>query len=145
MRTMQKQYFPNIREDQARFFVDQIQGNKTLIQLGIFHKLDQTLIGVISLGAIDFINRKCEIGGLIGETKYKNIQYWLEANRLIILHARDRLNMHRIYGASISKELAVFYQRLLGFELEGVLRHEVYKDGEFHDAYRFALIFGPKT
>ena len=113
MRIMNKHYFPNTREDQVRFFTDQIKGNRTLIQLGIFHKLDQALIGVISLRAIDFINRKCEIGGLIGETKYKIMKYWLEANRLLIAHARNQLNMHRIYGGALSKEVAILYQRML--------------------------------
>jgi len=141
MQTMQKHYFPNSREDQMNFFKNEICGNKNKLQLGIFHKIDQVLIGTISLSNIDYLNRKCEIGGLIGETKYKSINYWLEANRILIRHAVDTLNMHRIHGASIAKEVSIFYERLLGFKTEGILKQDIYKNGSFQDVYLFARIF----
>ena len=137
---MQKHYFPNTREDQLLFFRNEISGNPTKLQLGIFHKEDQILIGTISLSNIDLINRKCEIGGLIGEKKYKNINLWLEANRLLISHASTALNMHRIYGGSLAKEIAIFYERLLGFQAEGILKGDVYKNSAFRDVYLFGKI-----
>ena len=112
MLNMQKHYFPNTREDQLRFFRAEISENQSKLQVGIFHKMDQILIGTISLSNIDLLNRKCEIGGLIGETTYKSIKYWLEANRILFRHAVETLNMHRIHGASIAKEVSVFYERL---------------------------------
>lgn len=141
MRTMQKHYFPNSREDQLRFFRTEISGNQTKLQLGIFHKIDRVLIGMISLSHIDYLNRKCEIGGLIGETKYKNVNCWLEANRLLISHAVDSLNMRRIYGGSLAKEVLMFYERLLGFQAEGVLKEDIYKNKSFQDVYLFSRIF----
>jgi len=139
-RNMQKHYFPNTREDQILFFRNEISGIPTKLQLGIFHKVDQVLIGTISLTNIDFISRKCEISGLIGEKKYKNINLWLEANRLLIDHASTSLNMRRIYGGALAKEVAIFYERLLGFHPEGVLREDVYKNGRFRDVYLFGKI-----
>ena len=139
-KTMQKHYFPNTKEDQLLFFRNEVCGNPTKLQLGIFHKADQILIGTISLSNIDFVNRKCEIGGLIGEKKYKNINLWLEANRLLIDHASKTLNMHRIYGASLAKEVAIFYERLLGFNSEGILKEDVYKNSAFRDVYLFGKI-----
>ena len=141
MRYMQKHYFPNTRESQLRFYRNHISENPTKLQLGIFHKSDQVLIGTLSLSNIDHLNRKCEIGGLIGETKYKSMTYWLEANRLLLCHAVDALNMHRIYGASLAKEVSMFYERLLGFQVEGILKQDVYKNGSFHDMYLFSKIF----
>lgn len=138
---MQKHYYPNAREDQLNYLKSEINGNKEKLQVGIVHKGEQTLIGMISLSNIDFLNRKCEIGGLIGETKYKSINFWLEANRLLIRHANESLNMHRIYGGSIAKEVSLFYERLLGFEAEGVLKKDIFKNGRYQDAYLFAKVF----
>jgi RimJ/RimL family protein N-acetyltransferase len=141
MSCMQKHYFPNTRESQLRFFRNEISENPTKLQLGIFHKLDQILIGTISLSNIDHLNRKCEISGLIGETKYKSIKYWLESNRLLLHHGVDTLNMHRIYGGSLAKEVSMFYERLLGFQAEGIRKQDIYKNGSFQDVYLFAKIF----
>lgn len=138
---MQKHYHPNSEALQQKYLSEEIQGNSSRLQLGILHKADQVVIGVISLGNIDHLNRKCELAGLIGEKKYKSISFWMEANRLLLAHAVNTLNMRRIYGGSISKEIAVFYQRMLGFKLEGVLEQDVFKNGAYRDAHLFARIF----
>jgi RimJ/RimL family protein N-acetyltransferase len=141
---MQKHYFPNTAAQQLSFFKDSVIDSSKKLQLGINHKSDNTLIGVISLNEIDFINQKCEIAGLIGEKKYKSIGYWLEANRLIFKHAVNTLNMRRIYGGSLGREVSVFYERMLGFHQEGTRKQEIFKDGEFRDVYYFGRIFeGP--
>jgi ribosomal-protein-alanine N-acetyltransferase len=145
MQYMQKHYFPNTKEEQLRFYKSEINGSNTKLQVGILHKADKVLIGTISLSQIDYLNRKCEIGGLIGEKKYKNIKYWLETNRLLIRHAVNTLNMRRIYGASISKEVSVFYERLLGFESEGMLKQDIYKNGRYNDVYLFGRIIDSKV
>ena len=140
---MQKGYFPNTKDDQLKFFKKEIDGIKTKIQVGILHKADGVLIGIISLENIDFLNRKCEIAGLIGEAKYKKIKYWLEANRIIMSHAVSALNIRKVHGGSLAKELSVFYERMLGFKSEGLLREHIYKSGEFRDVYLFGKIFEP--
>jgi len=141
---MQKHYYPNTVEEQLEYFRSEVFKNRSKLQLGIFHKRDQFLIGTISLSNIDHINNHCEIGGLIGEMKYQNIDCWLEANRLLIHHAVNTLNMHRIYAGSISKEVSIFYERLLGFKTEGVHEQEVFKNGKYHDVYYFAKVYEPK-
>ena len=140
---MQKHYYPNSESLQIQYLNDDIQGNPKRLQLGILHKADQVFIGVISLANIDYLNRKCEVSGLIGEKKYKGITFWVEANRLLMAHAVNTLNIHRIYGGAISKEVAVFYERILGFKLEGVLEKHVFKNGSFRDVYLFGRIFEP--
>jgi len=142
--TMQKGYFPNTPQKQLIYFRDHIENSETKIQLGILHKLDNVLIGVISLNNIDYLNKKCEVAGLIGNRRYKAIKYFLEANKLIFKHAVNTLGLHRIYGGSLSKEVSIYYERMLEFQQEGVHRQEVFKNGEFNDVYYFARIFdGP--
>lgn len=139
MRNMQKHYFPNTRAEQLKFFQAEISGNSTKLQLGIFCKKDQVLIGMISLNNIDFLNRKCEISGFIGEKKYHNLQNFLEANRLLITHAFKQLNMNRVYGGTFISEIAELYVRSLGFIREGILIEDVYKNGRYNDVYLIAI------
>lgn len=137
---MQKHYFPNTKALQLHFYQSEIANNSSKLQLGIFHKKDKILIGIISLNSIDFINRTCEISGLIGEKKYRNFNYFIEANKLLIDHAFDALNMNRIYGGSIIKEVNEMFCRVLGFTHEGIQRKCVYKNGEYHDVYMIGLL-----
>lgn len=139
MRNMQKHYFPNTKEEQIKFLRTEIICNPTKLQLGIFHKKDQILIGMISLNDINMLNRKCSISAFIGEIKYQNLQNFLEANRLLIGHAFEQLNMNRIYGGTIINEIAELYVRSLGFAREGILIEDVYKNGRYNDVYLIAI------
>ncbi len=140
MKFMQKHYFPNTKTQQLNFYRNEIENSKTKLQLGIVHKKDNKLIGTISLNYIDFLNRKCEISGFIGEKKYQNIKLFMDANKIIIKHAFENLNMHKIYGGTILKEISSMYCRVLGFKEEGIKRREIYKNGKYNDVYLIGLI-----
>ncbi len=140
MNQTQKHYFPNSSLDQINFFRNEINGNNSKLQVGIFHKEDQILIGIVSLTNIDYLHRKCEIGGLIGEKKYQNMKNFVEANRLMICHAFDQLNMNRIYGGTTAKELAELYVRILGFSPEGISRDYYFKNGKYQDVHQLSLL-----
>ena len=139
-RGMQKHYFPNTRELQSDFYQKHIEGSVDKVQVGIFHKKDQLLIGVLSLNNIDYINRSCEIAGLIGEKKYRNFKDYIEANKLLINHAFRTLNLNRIYGGSVIKEVNEMFCRVLGFKSEGIQKMAVYKNGDYLDVYLIGLL-----
>jgi len=136
---MQKHYFPNTKEMQLDFFKNEIENSNTKIQLGIFHKADQIMIGTLSLNNIDFMNRKCEISGFIGEKKYQTLKPFLEANELLIKHAFEQLNMNRIYGGSLNKDVADLFVRLLHFDEEGILKEDVFKNNKYNNVYLIGL------
>ena len=137
---MVKHHYPNTRAMQLAFFKNEIENIPNKLQLGIFHKKDKVLVGTASLSDIDFLNRQCEIAGLIGEKKYQNVQNIIEACNLLIAHAFNTLNMHRIYGGTIIKEVEEMFCRVLGFTHEGIKRKSVYKNGKYHDAYLIGLL-----
>ena len=140
MKYMQQHYFPNTKTKQLEFYKNEIENNKSKLQLGIVCKKDNALIGVISLNNIDFLNGRCEISGFVGEKKYQNFKLFTEANTLIIKHAFDNLRMHKIYGGTLIKEVSLMYCRVLGFKEEGIKRSEVYKNGDYIDAYLIGLL-----
>lgn len=137
---MQKHYFPNTEAKQINYYKRHIENNPNKLQLGIWEKQDDIMIGVISLSDIDFLNRKCEIAGFIGERKYQDMKHFIEANKLVIAHAFNNLNMHKIYGGSLIEEVKLLYQRIFGFREEGVRRSEVYKNGKYHDVHLIGLL-----
>jgi RimJ/RimL family protein N-acetyltransferase len=140
-REMQKHYFPNTPQQQVEFFRNQVSGSSDRLQLGLVPATGENrLFGVISLQSIDRINRKAEISMVVGLPEFRKTHFTLEAISLIINHGFRSLNLERIYGGTIIKELATLLNRSLGFQQEGVLRKDVYKDGEFRDVYRVGLL-----
>ena len=137
---MQKHYYPNTKELQKKYFLSEILNNNKIVQLGIFHKKDRILIGVISLNGIGFVNRCCEISGLIGEKKYRNFHNWLEASKLMIIHGFNTLNMNRISGGAIKKQNEEMYVKVLGFTHEGIMRKSFFKNGRYHDTYVYGIL-----
>lgn len=137
--TLQKHYFPNTLEKQREFFRGLNSSDKKL-QLGIRIKGAGSLVGVISLNNIDYINRRAEISVLIGDRSGRNTKVFLESCRLIFRHAFHTLNLNRVYGGSISEELVNLMIRGLSCKSEGVARQEIYKNGSYADVYRYAIL-----
>lgn len=108
--------------------------------LGIFLK-DGSHIGNVTLHQIDMQNRNAEIGILIGALKARGQGYGTEAVSLLVEHAFNRLNLHKITTGMIDGNTASqkMFERL-GFQKEGRLREQFYLDGEYHDCFRYGLI-----
>ena len=138
--SMQHHYYPNTKKLQEKYYNSAIQGNVHKIQCGIYYKADKVMIGVISLSEINFFNRNCEISLIIGERQYQNLSILVESQRLMLRHAFDTLNMHRVYGGSVIKEINTLFCRALGYTSEGIFRQHIYKNGEYVDSYKFGIL-----
>jgi RimJ/RimL family protein N-acetyltransferase len=139
-RYMKHRYYPNNRAKQLAFYKNEIENNPKKLQVGIFHKEDKVLIGVISLNNIDFLNRNCNTGAIIGVKKYRKIFCYLEAYTLLLKHAFEQLNMNKISDETLSKDVADFLIKTVGFKMEGVRRGELYKNGKYVDLYLIGLL-----
>jgi RimJ/RimL family protein N-acetyltransferase len=137
---MKHRYYPNNRAKQLAFYKNEIENNPKKLQVGIFHKEDKVLIGVISLNNIDFLNRNCSTGAIIGVKKYRKIFCYLEAYTLLLKHAFEQLNMNKISDETLSKDVADFLIKTVGFKMEGVRRREIYKNGKYVDLYLIGLL-----
>lgn len=138
--TLQKHYFPTTMESQIEFWEREVKGASNKIQLGICKVGGGPIIGVISLNHIDFINRKAELSIIIGDRKSHNITIFIESCKLLLNHAFYSLNLNRIYGGSISRELVQLMCRMLKCKDEGVSRQEIFKNGQYHDAFRYSVL-----
>tara|TARA_Y100001963_G_scaffold129325_1_gene184467 strand:+ start:28 stop:624 length:597 start_codon:yes stop_codon:yes gene_type:complete len=138
---MQKHYFPNTVERQHRF-LESAKNDSTKLQLGIVEKSKHALIGVVSLNNIDLINRNAEFSLLIGEKRFRNLQYAEESVFLILRHAFKSLNLHKVYGGSIETldSWVSFLEKRFGFQREGVQKDHVFKSGKYLDIINFSII-----
>jgi ribosomal-protein-alanine N-acetyltransferase len=139
-KTLQKHYYPSTRESQIKFLETEINNSYDKLQLGICQANGGPIIGIVSLNCIDLINRKAEISILVGEREFQKIDLFNESINLMLAHAFKSLNLNRIYGGSISKELVELMCRLFNFREEGIRRNDVFKDGQYCDIYCFGLL-----
>ncbi|MFC1814779.1 GNAT family N-acetyltransferase [Thermodesulfobacteriota bacterium] len=130
--------FPNTRKKQLEM-LNEINKSENKIQFGICDVSGGPIVGVVSLQAIDFINRKAETSLMMGEQKYRGVKYFIESFSLIIRHGFNSLNLHRIYGGTIIPEIAELMCRTLGFKQEGIFREDVFKNGKYVDVYNIGL------
>ncbi len=137
---MQRHYYPHTKQQQIDFYKSSIENNPTKVQCGIYHKQAEVLIGTISLNNIDFINSNCELSVVIGEKNFQNLNSLVESHKLMIRHAFETMNLHRVYGGSMIKEIDLLFCRALGYSREGVLKQQVYKNGVYHDVYLFGIL-----
>ena len=116
---LQKHYYPNTISLQNDYLSNKLEKDKTILQLGIIDIKNEILVGVTSLYSIDLINRKAGFSIVIGEKKAKNISVFIEVTKLMFNHGFFTLNLEKIYGGSISKELVNLMCRALGCQKEG--------------------------
>ena len=127
--------FPNTLSHQKKYFKEQILSNKRL-QLGVVLKLNEELIGVISLYSINYYNRDAFVSTFFNKKKYKSsLKVFHETHSLIISHAFKKMNLRRIISTTISKEMDDLVCRILNFKREGVLKKKTFKDNKYHDMY----------
>jgi RimJ/RimL family protein N-acetyltransferase len=139
---------PMSMADEARWF-DAISGSKTdmvfVIEAvsGAEGGPRPRAVGSCGIHHIDWKNRTCVVGILIGDKSDRGKGLGTEAMRALVRWAHKELGLHRV-------ELEVFphnaagvksYERL-GFTRDGVRRGAYFRDGKFHDLYLMSALPG---
>ena len=132
--------YPNTKELQKKYFLENIKNISNKVQLGIYHIKDEILIGVISLNDIDHMHKNCEFSAILGEKNYQVLKYYVEAARLIISHGFNHLGMERIYSGTFNEDIHNVVCRLLEFKSEGIKRSAIYKNGKFNDVFTHSIL-----
>lgn len=90
--------------------------------------------GTISLTSIDRRSRNAEYGRIFLAPHFRGGGIMQHASRILLRYGFYELNLHKIYLRVFSdNERAIRLYRGLGFEEEGRLREQVYKDGRYRD------------
>ena len=131
--------FPTTIES-LKEYIDLYNKSKDDILLGIFLSKNSKHIGNITLHMIDWRNRRGAIGIIIGEKRARGKGYATEAIKLVVRHAFDKLNIHKLYAGTVEgNEASRRAFKSVGFKEEGLLKEHFYLNGKYLDCYRMAL------
>jgi RimJ/RimL family protein N-acetyltransferase len=98
-------------------------------------------IGNVGLYSIDFLMRNAEVRVVIGEKDFRGRGFAIEAYRLLIAYAFDRLNMRRIYaGARADNAASIAVLKKMGFVEEGRRREAFLRNEQVHDVIELGLL-----
>lgn len=115
--------------------------NPNTILLAIYTKVDNLLIGNISLTSIDLLNKKAELSITIGDTNHRKQSISIQAVGLMLEHAFTRLNLNRVYlGTHEALMDWITKLNVLGFIQEGILRDEFHRSGKYYNAIRAGVL-----
>lgn len=98
-------------------------------------------IGLIGLLDIDNKNKKAEYYICMGEEKYKGKGLAYNASKLLIEYAYNELHLNKVYLHTEKNNIAA--QKLfekIGFEKEGLLKHDLIYNGKKKDRYIYGII-----
>lgn len=140
-KNLQKHYYPNTVEKQLAFYETLIKDNSK-IQLMVIEKDNPDMvIGTASIQKIDFINSNADISLVVGEEEARDLKRAEEVMYLMIRHAFNTLNLHKVTVGYIDnlKFWGMFLMKRFGFEQEGELKEHMYKDGVYHNVILLGL------
>lgn len=110
----------------------------TLFQWGI--ESEGQIIGTCTLGSLDAVNRRGELGFALGRTHWGK-GYMRHALPTVLTFAFDHLNLHRVYAdADPRNARSIRILERLGFRFEGLLREHYLVTGEVQDAAIYGLL-----
>jgi [ribosomal protein S5]-alanine N-acetyltransferase len=122
-------------------FIERSQRDSNGIVLGIVPRASDRLIGTAGLHRIDWKNRSAGFGIEIGVKEEWGKGFGAEATRLMVKHAFETMNLHRVWLQVYEFNLRGIrcYERA-GFQREGVHRQFLFADGRYWDALTMAVL-----
>jgi RimJ/RimL family protein N-acetyltransferase len=127
-------------KQQEKWYLSGVDDNSRYI-FAICLRENETHIGNVGLGNIDYISRNAQLSIFIYDDKYRTQGYGTEATKLILDFAFNRLNMHKIYLRTSPhfKNAIAMYEKI-GFVKEGVLRQHYFDNGKYTDKLMFSIL-----
>lgn len=132
--------FPNTEKRQRDFFKNMYKSRENF-QLAIVDKKTDALAGTVGLHKIDPINRNADISIVIGNKRYWRKKIGKEAVGLVIRHAFNKLNLHKVTAGMVEENIASYKLFVsLGFKKEARLREQNFANGKYQDIIKLGLL-----
>ncbi|NMA61739.1 MAG: GNAT family N-acetyltransferase [Firmicutes bacterium] len=95
---------------------------------------DARYIGGCGINQLDWKNKVATVGIFIGDRSCWNQGYGTDAMRVFLRFMFDQMNLNKVKLSVFSfNERAIAMYKKCGFQQEGRLRQELFRDGEYHD------------
>lgn len=107
---------------------------------GFFINKNERYLGTVKLG-IDFRNKRCEVGIMIGEADVWGKGIGTMAIKLALRYAFVNLKMHCVCGGTleINKRMQRVFDKI-GFKHDGLLRDVIIIDDKFVSNHRYSML-----
>ena len=130
------------KEREKQWVESKSLNDKEGIYLAICLKEKKQMIGYCSIINLDLRNQKAELGGtIIGNREHQGKGYGSEAQQLMMRYCFLELPIHKVYGFALQEHKITEKMMLsLGFKIDGILKDEVYKNGEFKSLNIFSIL-----
>lgn len=122
-------------------WIETTNGDGNTLSLAVVLKEDDRLIGGAGLREIDSTNRHAIFGIVLGDKKEWDKGHGTETLRLLLAHAFETMNLHRIslHVLEHNKRGQRCYEKA-GFVREGVLRQETFREGRYWDTVVMGIL-----
>ncbi len=129
-------------EREKKFVENKIFDDSKELYFAICDSENDKFIGISMIKDIDLRNQKAEWAGtLIGEKEYIGKGYGKEASAMMLRYLFDQYPIHKCYGYCLEEHPSTAKMLLsLGFKQDGILRDDVYKNGEFKNKLLFSIL-----
>jgi len=132
--------FPNSMA-RMRAFLERVSRSEGDLVLAIVLKKGDRHIGNVALHGINWQHRRAELRIIMGEADMRGKGYGTEAIHLLLRHAFEKLNLHRVsLGVRADHAQAIRVYEKSGFVVEGRLREEFLRSGKWYDAVRMGVL-----
>lgn len=132
--------YPTMFEQELKWIEEQIN-LKDGYNFAIEALEEGKYIGGCGIFRIDWLNRTTMVGIMIGDKDYWNKGYGTDAMKVLIKFIFEHMNLNKIklnvFG--FNKRAIKCYEKC-GFKVEGVLKQELFRDGQYYDEYAMALL-----
>lgn len=116
------------------WLADRVRYSTTQVSLAICVGADDTHVGNVYLTDIDWISRTCVLSIFIGEPSQRGQGHGRAALDQALAHAVGDLNLRKVRLEVLAgNDAAIALYRRVGFETEGTLRQQVWKQGAWRD------------
>ncbi len=136
----ESRYYPNTIE-RINKFITSINSDPNSMVFAIVLKKNDQHIGNIKIGPINWIHRNADIGIIIGDETCWGKGYGSEAIDLVVGHAFNILNLHKLTAGYYSENIAsekIFHKNK--FQIEGTRKDHAFFRGEYVDVIQVGLV-----
>ena len=132
-------YFPISRvTSHTASFNDLISNESNII--GVITLLDDSPIGSVTFLDYDRRQQKAELKKLVGQREKRGMGLAKEATKLWIEYGIRALGLKKIYLNTLFTNVRnIRLNEDLGFQVEGILRNEIFFEGKHYDVLRMGL------
>ncbi len=132
--------YPVSKADEQKW-LESISGTNHKEKVFAIETLNRELIGSVGLHNINWIERKAEMGIMIGEKEFWNKGYGSDALHEVLRIAFEKMNLNRVYlRVYENNSRAIRVYEKCGFQKEGVLRQDHYRGHQYYDTLVMGIL-----